>query len=578
MCVAYENEKPSKRPQAKAGADYIVLKFGSSVLRSLDDLPTVVSEIYRHARVQRKVVAVVSAFAGETDTLIAESARLGAGEGSRHAPRLIALGEERSAALLALACESAGLDARVAGARQIALKAGGPVDDAAPETADIDALQREIARHDVVIVPGFIAIGETGEPVLLGRGGSDLTAVFLAEQLGLASVTLIKDVPGVFDRDPAGDPAAKFYPALSWAEARKVAGKLLQPKAIDFAAARGVGIDVKRAGAKSGTLVSGVSQEPATLATSSRSAVGVAGLGVIGAGVAARLASDSDDYRFNAALVQDAAKPRDNVDGDVALVEDAPALLGHAPDIVIDALPDGDAGRVLIEQALSRGVSIVSANKQAVAGSLKKFHDLAQKNNAAFAYAASVGGGAPMVETVRIAAAAGAPVRLAGILNGTVNFILSAVAAGEKFDDAVRAAQEAGFAEPDPTADLSGDDARAKLSILSFEAFGKEIDLASVSCEALTAEKAAAFAEMGGRWKQIARLEADDRGALSATVSFERVDDDPFFRGIDGEGNALQIINADGRVFSCKGKGAGRTPTVESLLADLGEIRRAGLT
>ena len=179
-----------------------------------------------------------------------------------------------------------------------------------------------------------------------------------------------------------------------------------------------------------------------------------------------------------------------------------------------------------------------------------------------------------MVETVRRARAAGRIQSMAAILNGTVNYILDAVKDGAAFDDAVRRAQDAGFAEPDPTADLSGEDARAKIAILAYEAFGEDVDLAAIELQGLDAALAGRFIEDGGVWKQIARISHGEEG-FSAHVSFECVDNAPFFRATPGESNALHVVNADGRVFTCKGKGAGRRPTVESLLADLGEIRRA---
>lgn len=567
-------QKTSPAPDGEAG-DVIVLKFGSSVLRDTDDLTVAVGEIYRHARHGRKVVAVVSAFEGETDALYAEAASLGADSASRHAPRLIALGEERSAALLAIACEGTGLDARIAGARQIALHAGGPVDDAHPESADVKALRQEIARHEVVIVPGFVALGETGEPVLLGRGGTDLTAVFLAHELGLESVTLVKDVDGVYDRDPAeAGGAARRYDRLSWDEARGVAGKLVQPKAIDFAAARQTAIHVARANASFGTTVGFHSDEPRAPTRNDRLALAVAGLGVIGEGAALRAARDENDYDLRAALVRDAAKARAADFASISIYDTVDALLAERPDVIIDALPDGPAGAALIRAALSKGVSVVSANKQAVAGALAELHNLAAANGAHLAYAASVGGGAPMVETVRRARAAGEIVEMTAILNGTVNFILDLMKNGAGFDEAVRRAQEAGFAEPDPTADLSGEDARAKIAILAYEAFGVDMDLDAIELEALTAERAARFLKEGGVWKQLARI-ARRGGALTAKVRFERVDDIPFLAATPGESNALAAATAGGDTFFCRGKGAGRRPTVESLFADLGEIARA---
>ena len=567
--VAYPGET-----DGAASQNVIVLKFGSSVLGGTADLKTAVTEIYRHTRRGRQVVAVVSAFAGETDALYEQAAFLGASSESRHAPRLIALGEERAAALLAIACEGVGLDARVAGARQIALRASGPVDDAHPHTADVDALRHEIARHDVVIVPGFVAVSETGEPVLLGRGGTDLTAVFLAHALGLGEVTLIKDVDGVYDRDPAGDAGeARLYRRLSWDKAREVAGRLLQPKAINFAAARGVEIRVACANAASDTRVASHTDDPSLPIPHETLRIAVAGLGVVGEGAALRLCEDVN-YDPCGALVRDAAKPRSGKLAALPIHTDIDALLEERPDVVIDALPNGPAGRALIEAALSKGVSVVTANKQAVAGALDALHGQAKAAGATLAYAASVGGGAPMVETVRRAAETGEVASIEAILNGTVNFILDCVASGEAFDDAVARAQDAGFAEPDPSADLSGEDARAKIAILAYEAFGREIDLEEIELEPLDAALARRFEQEGGVWKQIARIERrGDR--IAAQVGFERVDDDDFFSATPGESNALRLKTADGAVFACKGKGAGRRPTVESLLADLGEIKRA---
>lgn len=552
----------------------VVLKFGSSVLRDKSDLPLVASEIYRRRREGRKVVAVVSAFAGETDALIAEAASVG-GAKSRHAPRVIALGEERTAALLAITCEGVGLDALVLDARTLALTAGGPVDDAHPETVDVALLETALARRDVIIVPGFVALGGTGEPVLLGRGGSDLTAVFLAAALRAGETTLMKDVDGVYDRDPnADDGEALRYADLDWVHAREVAGKLLQPKAIDFAASHGVAINVLRLNGGRGTRVSSASAPPARVRHDPLLRVAVAGLGQIGEGAALRIAADAHDYRLCAALVRDAAKRRLDAFSSAVIADRVETLLATRPGAIVEALPDGAAGRALIKAALSKGISVVTANKQAIAGEMAALTALAASTGARFRYAPSVGGGAPLVETVSQAAAAGAVQKIEAILNGTVNFILTSLAAGVPFAEAVRRAQIAGFAEPDPSADLSGADARAKIAILSFVAFGREIALEAIEVEALTEEKAATFARAGGVVKQLATLEIAG-GAVTARVAFTRVDDDPFFRSAEWEANALRAVLADGRVFETRGKGAGRRPTVESILADLGDIRRA---
>ena len=565
----------NKAVQAAAPSNPIVMKFGSSVLEDVSDLKGVVSEVYRYARRGRKVVAVVSAFEGETDKLYAEAAALGALSQSRHAPRLIALGEDRSAALLAIACDVAGLDARIAGARQLSLRAGGPVDDAHPQSIDEQALKHALAEHDVVIVPGFVAIGVTGEPVLLGRGGSDLTAVCVAHALGLDEVSLIKDVDGVYDCDPAiAGSAAKRFQLLDWAQARKIAGKLLQPKSIDYAADRDVAINVRRLGADEGTRVAAENEEPVPAKKPEPVSVGVAGLGVIGAGAALRILGTNIDYAFAGALVRNLEKKREHDFEGCRFYGAQEAFLEARPDIVIDALPTGDAGAQLIETALSRGVSIVSANKQGLAGSLSRFQNIAAANGAALYYSASVGGGAPMIETLRRASATGRITSVTAILNGTVNFILSAMKNGETFERAIVQAQEAGFAEPDPSADLSGEDAKAKISILCYEAFGREPDQDDVAVEPLTPELAKKIAQSGDAWRQLASFSETEEGDISASVEYRPAGDDVLFNETHGECNALRVTIDDGRHFDCRGKGAGRRPTVESLLADLGDFRR----
>lgn len=301
--------------------------------------------------------------------------------------------------------------------------------------------------------------------------------------------------------------------------------------------------------------------------------VAVAGLGLIGEGVALRLGRDNPDYDFCAALVREPFRERPSLDVD-QVTNDLTAFLATKPDVVIDALSDGGKGRALINSALTRGVSVVTANKQAIAGALAQLSGIADQTGAFLCYSASVGGGAPFVETVERARASGDILTIEAALNGTVNYILTALSQGERFEDAIRAAQKAGFAEPDPSADLSGADARAKISILSYAAFGEEIDLDRIEIEALDAAKAARFAQDGGRWKQMARLEKAASG-LTARLRFERRGDDKLFADALWEANALRIRLADGGVVECRGKGAGRRPTVESILGDLGWIKRS---
>lgn len=295
--------------------------------------------------------------------------------------------------------------------------------------------------------------------------------------------------------------------------------------------------------------------------------IGVAGLGVVGEGAALDILQD-DRLLLVGALVRDRSKKRHAAIDPDLIVDDAETLFEAAPEIIVDAMSDGAAGRRLVDAALGKGVSVVTANKQAVAGAIGALHEKAARNGAAVAYSASVGGGAPMVETLRAVPDGAKIVEIKAILNGTVNFILSELGGGANFDDAVKAAQDAGFAEADPSADLSGLDARAKIAILSYEAFGAEPILDEIAVEGLDSEKATGFANGPGAWRQISRVSQKD-GVITARVAYEDVTDDPLFAKATGVDNAMRAIAADGAVFEASGKGAGRGPTVSSVFADL---------
>jgi len=298
--------------------------------------------------------------------------------------------------------------------------------------------------------------------------------------------------------------------------------------------------------------------------------VAVAGLGVVGEGAVFEVLAH-DDFVFAGALVRNAGKSRDSAINAALVHTDIEALLASSPDIVIDALSDGEAGRKLIEASLRRGASVISANKQAVAGALGALHALARDHGASFAYSSSVGGGAPMIETVREAAADGEIVAIKAILNGTVNFILTSMKRGADFDEAVRQAQAAGFAEADPSADLSGLDAKAKISILIYEAFGTEPELDDIVVQGLDNAAATAFSNAQGDWRQVSRVEKRN-GKMVALLAYECVDDDPLFSKADGEGNVMRAKTVTGAMFECAGRGAGRQPTVASIFADLAVI------
>lgn len=556
------------KPQAALGAEVVVLKFGSSVLRSPKDAPAVASEIYSHVRCGRKVVAVVSALAGQTDKLLSEARELGLDHDNELLPAYVVLGEEQAAALVAIACDRVGLDACGLSVQQLGIVAEGPSQHARPVALGNSNLQLALAEHEVVVVPGFGAVRSNGKVALLGRGGSDLTAVVLAAELGLERVRLVKDVDGLYDRDPAsasGNP--QRYRRASWETARQYGGALVQHDAIDLAQERQVEIEVAALGRAEGTVVGERNAPPGPVVRAEPLKVIVAGCGVVGGGLLARLLPDQN-FDVVGVLVRDPAKKRD-VDCPVELfTNDVDALLAKKPDLVVEALSEGEAGHDLIRRALEQGCDVVSANKQAVALDPAGLELLAASKGARVAWSASVGGGSPMIETLRAARAAGAVVGFEAVLNGTVNFMLERLGEGAAFADALADARVAGFAEEDPSSDLEGRDAAAKVKLLSFEAFGRgPVDM---PCDVLSAQTPVGHAPV----RQIGAC-FDRNGELDASVRLNDALEDALFQSLNGERNALKVYGADGRVWSCKGRGAGRWATTESVLADVADIVRA---
>ncbi len=554
-------------PAAAPEPDVVVLKFGSSILKDQSCAPAVASELYGHVRAGRKVVAVVSALGGQTDRLLADARALGLDHENELLPAYVAQGEEQAAALVAIACDRIGLDACALSVRELGIVAEGPVEHAHPVALHAEALNRAIAAHQVVVVPGFGAIGPHGRVVLLGRGGSDLTAVFLAAELGLKRARLVKDVDGLYDRDPASASGKPLrFRRASWDDARRHGGALVQHDAIDLGQQRSVEIEVAAIGRSDCTVVGEASAPPGPSVPDAPLKVAIAGCGVVGGGLLKRLQAD-DRFEVVGVLVRDPKKPRDVEAPSHLFTADREALLALQPDILLEALSEGGAGHDLIRAALERGIDVASANKQAISRDPQGLADLAHAKGARLAYSAAVGGGAPMIETVRVARAAGPIKGFEAILNGTVNFMLSRIQAGADFADALADARVAGFAEEDPSSDLEGRDSAAKVRLLAFEAFGRPAE--DVPCAALSEDfrPSSPARQIGACFN-----EADH---LKASVSLDVSLDDPFFLALNGERNGLKVYGEDGRIWSCSGRGAGRWPTTESVLADLNDIVRA---
>jgi homoserine dehydrogenase len=548
----------------------VVLKFGSSVLAGPRDLPGAVDEVYRRLRPGSRVLAVASAFAGETDRLFERAASaLGETAAPEAVAAYVATGEMQSAALLTGALLHAGIAARLVDPREIELRVADNSLEADPVSVNPNTLRGLWEEHTTLVLPGFFGIDSQGRMALLGRGGSDLSALYLAHTFK-ADCHLIKDVPGVFDRDPATDPgAARRYALIPWRVAAEVAGPLIQPKALQFAAQRRIPFSVGRA---NGLLETRVSEAPAPVygtadETTAPLKVALLGFGTVGGGAYERLVSQPD--LFELAMVATRRPARAVAKGlPVALAcSDLDRALAPDIDIVIECIGGVEPAGSVIKNALAMGKTVVSANKAVIAAYWSEFATFTSGPKRRLWFSAAVGA-VPVLETLGNLGDQVQEVR--GVINGTCNCVLDALDREEEFDAAVSAAQTAGFAEADPRRDLSGEDAADKLRLIAHAAFGGYHPVAPLAVRGIGAYLVGDETHL---WRHIARA-AKVNGAVSLSVAPEWVLRGSFLGRTKGAENRLEIVLTDGRVVRIAGQGAGRWPTTTAVMADVLDIVR----
>lgn len=222
----------------------VVLKFGGSVLHSPSDFDGIRREILRFANDGYQVVAVVSAYYGFTEALISDANENCLDSKSVVFAELIASGEFRSAIELESYLVQHGSNASRRTPKELGFTAMGDRTAAKPLSIDTSKILSALNQTQIIIVPGFSAVDENGDCMLLGRGGSDISAVCIAEALNLEGVRLLKDVDGLYDADPNKVKNAQRLEYVDYATASKIGGELIQREAIDFAASKNICIDI----------------------------------------------------------------------------------------------------------------------------------------------------------------------------------------------------------------------------------------------------------------------------------------------------------------------------------------------
>ncbi|ABC64847.1 homoserine dehydrogenase [Erythrobacter litoralis] len=317
----------------------------------------------------------------------------------------------------------------------------------------------------------------------------------------------------------------------------------------------------------------------------------IAGLGTVGAGVLRLLTENRDliEARAGRAIAVTAVSARDRsrdrgVDLSAYAWHDDMAELAARDDIdVVVELVGGADGPALAlaRQALGAGKGFVTANKAMIAHHGQELAQAAEEHGAALRFEAAVAGGIPVLKGVREGAAANAIDRVYGILNGTCNYILTAMeSTGADFGETLAEAQAKGFAEADPAFDIDGVDAAHKLAILAALSFGAEIDFGSVEIEGIRRVCAADIAQADAlgyvvRLIGVADIEQSENGPrLLQRVRPCLVAKDHPLAPIDGPTNAVVAEgNFSGRLLF-QGAGAGDGPTASAVVADLIDLAR----
>lgn len=543
----------------------IVLKFGGSVLVTPDRLRLAVHEIYRWYREGFGVVAVVSALAGKTDAII-DSCRACSPEASPRAiAATLALGESESAALLGVQLDRVGLPHRILTPASVGLIGEGDPLDAHPIEINLARFDEALAEEGIVVFPGFIAVDRAAMHLTFGRGGSDLTALFLAHALEADRCRLIKDVDGLYTQDPATSrtPPSR-YTRCSYEDALQTDGSIIQHKATRFALEHGVEFELGRLAGISPTIVgSGPSVTEGFRDLPRRLRVALAGVGTVGKGVLELLGQLPEYFDLAGVCCRSERTRQMLADRGLRVEPDLLALVQDA-DVVVELIGGLSDARTLIAAAFDAGCHVVTANKALLAEYGPLLRELAEARGCQLLASASVGGGLPILEQVAL----GGVRSIRGVLNGTGNFILERVRLGDTFESALAEAQAKGLAEADPSRDLDGHDSMDKLRVLA-QAAGIAVDMRTARRQPLTPQSVQPPADTTTRLRHVAYL---NNAALRVAVEVVTADD-PLF-DLPGEMNAAVIEYVDGSRRTLRGLGAGRWPTAESVIADLLHISR----
>ncbi len=301
--------------------------------------------------------------------------------------------------------------------------------------------------------------------------------------------------------------------------------------------------------------------------------IGIFGFGTVGSSVARILAESRPEgleltHVFNRGV---ARKRVDWIGGTVEWTEDYEAVLRSDVDVVVELVGGLDPAGTWVRRALESGKSVVTANKKLIAFHGVELEKLAAARGGHLKYGAAVAGGIPVIPGLEQGLAGDRIERLEGILNGTCNFILSKMEEGAEFAAVLAEAQAKGYAEADPTEDVGGFDARAKLAILMRLALRVEVNPEEIVPRSITSISAVDFSYaqyLGYTIRQVSRAQKSD-GTVAATVGPMLVDQRSPLAWSRGTENMVIASGHYGGNVVFSGHGAGGHPTAVAVVSDL---------
>lgn len=309
----------------------------------------------------------------------------------------------------------------------------------------------------------------------------------------------------------------------------------------------------------------------------------------MGGALVMRLLADRDAIRLKSGVdlevkkvaVRDLGKSRPFALKSDRLTDDAMSVVSDPSiDVIVEAMGGLEPAGELILAAVKAGKPVVTANKELIATRGEEITEAAKRAGVSVMYEAAVGGGIPVIRPLAESLAGEDIDVVSGIVNGTTNYILTAMAKeGRSYEDALAEAQRLGYAEADPGDDVSGRDAAFKTSILASLAFGERVAPWEVRCEGIegvTADDISAASARGEVIKLIGSAQRGLDGSIEARVEPKSLPADHPLAGVNGVTNAIFIEGPSVGRLLFTGPGAGGDPTASAMLGDLIQVASRG--